>query len=1346
MSPSKDGSRAAQLERAIRIKRAAARSQGSSIPARPADELPRVSEMQRGLWLAHQMNPGSAAYNLVSAYRLSSSLDWPRLERSFTEVVSRNRLLRSTFRAHEGEILQVIDPDPKHRIERFEVGPGEALVTARREARRPFDLQAGPLVRLIWFEDQVREQSLLLLVLHHILADERSLELVWQQLAEAYAEPGRPLPEAELQFDDFIHWQARESVSARQADLEYWRRRLDPLPDDLILPFESPSARPTGSPGRLLKRELGDDLLGMVRATAAATSSTPFMVFAFTFRLLLERYLQGQRCAFATPATTRSHTAAIDMIGYFLNPVVIDVPLVESQPVRDAIREFAEEMKDLLSHTSVPFHSLAELLTPTRRPDRHPLFQVMFVHQNRGHPPKLGGLQLEPVELDLGESKFDLTFFVAEDTSAVDLAVEYRSDRFAQVWMDALLDHYVTLLAGVVGNPDRPTAEVPMLTAEESSCLDSWQGTIAAVDESLLMPQQILRQARRTPAATAVNCGGLCWTYAELERAALSIASTLESQGLSAGDRIGLYLGRSPAMIAGLLASHWIGAAYVPLDPTYPSARNRYVLEDADVSAVLTTAALSADLPEGAWPTIQIEGREVEAESPFQIVPSTAESIAYILYTSGSTGSPKGVVVTQGNLKASTQARRRFYDADPGRFLLLPSIAFDSSIAGIFWTLASGGTLVIPTDEQVKDARQLAQIIGDERVGSLLCVPSLYSAILQVDGALLTGLEIAIVAGESCSTALVEKHFRDLPHVRLFNEYGPTEATVWATACEVGAEDAIGPVSIGRPIPGVQVRVLDKLGRAVPPGVPGEAWIAGPTVARGYWRRDRRSAEPFSGTRDQTKAADRVYRTGDLMAWDIAGNLQFLGRRDEQIKLRGFRIEPGEIETVLLECSEVEEAVVVVRSLGSSTDGPRHLVAFMRSSHQVESRDWRALLEERLPDFMVPRRFVQLAELPRLPNGKADRNRLREMPIELEPSQVPEQPPTSDREHALLTLWQGLLNRSAISVTDNFFELGGHSLLVVEMANAIERDHGARITAAEVFQNPTIRQLALCIEDRKSTDSPTYTHLFPIQPGGQKAPVVFAIPHFFTEMLATRFRGERPVYGLRGVGLRPEGNRGRWSTMQALGEETVEEIQRRFPEETCIIGGYSFGATMAMEAVRLMEEKGIPVRALLLVAPMPLNFFSLGPLRLQVDRLRQPAEELSAPQALALWLKERVPWTWRPYRRARRLLVQQPWRHFLCAIGRLRRLAGLPLTERILYADVRLERFRLHRSYRPGVVQTPTVFFNPEESEADIAATWKPYFRGPFSVVDTPDPHLGEAAVARAKELILQHLEALGGP
>lgn len=1434
--------RAERLRQAILAKKAK-KAQSSPRPSgllpRPVGEPAHLGELQRSLWLAHQLAPRSPAYHLASGFRLQGELDFARLQLAFNQVVARHRLLRSTFRAEAGSVLQVEHPPTRQVLDRIRGGEGGNLAAAIEQARQPFDLTAGPLIRLLLVEtppegqaqveeeaqgeveargevEALRERPLLVLVLHHILADERSLGFLWQELAVAYnAEPTtRESPQGsdDLQYDDFVHDQRQRGERALSGEVDFWRRRLDPFPQSLRLPFERPlpeqystgalfkGAQATGGKssraelvgdfqGRLSRQTVSQAVKEGIRQLAADTGTTPFAVYAFAFRLQLHRYTEGRPIAFATPVSTRSQVATSRMVGYFSNPVVISAPIDEEIEVATSIREFSAEVREALAHASVPFQKLVEELSPPRDPGRHPIFQTMFVYQQQQAPPQLGAVRLDPVVLDLGAAKFDLTLFVADGEGDGEVAVEYRVDRFEPIWMEALLGHYQNLLEALPVKSARAATEVSMLGPQEQRWLIAQsRGPESSSPEAPCLPQQIFDHMSLSPESPAVVCGGSRWSYGELGCFSAEISRQLVAAGVgsgaSVGERVGLFLGRSVWLIAGIVGCHRAGAAYVPLDPSFPEERNRLVLEDAAVAAVLTTTALRRRLPAGPWLVIQVDslGEEVSLGDSPDLPP---EALAYLLYTSGSTGRPKGVVVSHENLRVSTEARFQVYDAAPERFLLLPSIAFDSSVAGIFWTLAAAKTLVIPTDEDARDPRRLARLVAEEGVTGLLCVPSLYGEMLRSGSELLEGLETVIVAGEACSSQLVETHFRALPMVRLFNEYGPTEGTVWATFHEMTCLDSSRPVAIGRPIPGVRVEVLDSQEKATPAGIPGQLWIEGPTVAQGYWRNPDLTQERFRGgageeaepeTGAEVGAGDRSrrFRTGDRAVWTPDGRLLFLGRQDEQIKLRGFRIEPGEVEAALVQSPTIEQAAVVARPLGdgqgSEGVGQRReaaassreirLVAFVRltdaaSEEPFDPSKVRQKLAKLLPAHMIPNRLVPLPELPVLPNGKVDREHLRRLPLEGRVKSFPSgrgglgegDSPASLLEEGLISLWEGLLGQTGLSVKDNFFTLGGHSLLVVEMAQAIEQDFEGVLSANEIFENPTVEELARYLEQKAErpggTQGPAYEHLFPIQPSGEGIPFIVAVPHFFSAMLATRFRGERPVYGLRGVSLRPEGNRGRWPTMKDLGQDLVEEIHRRFPNQRVILAGYSFGASMAVETVRLMEQRGLSVHSLYLIAPMPMDLYRFGPFRVPVGSLPESGKDLPGWQALRLFAAANSPLTRPLYARLRHWLTVEPWRRLLCLVGQLRGWVGLGLTPRILNADVRLERFRLHSRYRPGGIRTPTIIFNAQETETDAAASWQPFFEGPFTVHSTPDPHLGEASAEAARQVILHHLKDL---
>jgi amino acid adenylation domain-containing protein len=1333
--PGPQDDRAARLQRAIAAKREAAASRAPGIPPRPADQVPYLGDLQRGLWYVHQVDPQSTAYTLCSAFRVHGPLDTVRLQHALDVVVSRHKLLRSTFHGEGDRVRQVIAPALTIPLEGVRARDGGTIEEATRLAARPFELERGPLVRASLVEDARGEERVLLLALHHILADERALETLWREIAGAYA--GRLTSDVApvAEYDDYVHWLTLRDGGERRRHLDFWASRLQRLPQPLQLPFELPAIPGAPARGRLIGRPPSPSLGDALRRLAGAVGVTPFTAAAFVFRLLLHRYTDGERVAFGTPVSTRAHADALEMIGYFLNALVVHTGIDEDQPVRAALASFAHELTTALAHADTPFDVVAAEVAPRRDPGRHPIFQAMFVYQEAGAAPDLGDARLEPVLLDLGASKFDLTLFVTDRAGTLETGIEYRSDRFEPGPMDAMLGHYEGLVERLAEDLDAPLSRVSMLSSREAAQVLAWEsGPPLSIRIPELVPAHVLHEASRQPHAPALVCGDARRDYGALAAEARGVARLLIANGVKPSDRVAVFIDRSVQVITGVLGIQLAGAAYVPVDPAWPEARNRELLQDAEAAAVVTTRHLRERIPEGPWRTIVIDALDAgAAATDAALPPLAAEGHAYVLYTSGSTGRPKGVVITHDNLRLSTAARLQVYDERPERFLLLPSIAFDSSVAGLFWTLCTGSTLIVPTDDDARDVSRLVELIERERVTALLCVPSLYAHLLQ-RAAPLRSLRMVIVAGESCPSRLVADHFAALPHVRLFNEYGPTEGTVWASVHEMTREDDDRAVPIGRPIPGVRIEVRDRLGRALPPRLPGRATIVGPTVASGYWRRDDLTAERFANIAPGRDPAERRYRTGDRMAWTAEGRLQFLGREDEQVKLRGVRIEPEEIEAAILEHSGIAEAAVVSRDSS--------LVAFVTVRAGGTSDGWRAVAAQRLPAHMMPARVVEVAELPRLPNGKVDRQCLREVAIEeSRPSTVEER--LSPREESLRVIWRGLLNRDDVETDDNFFELGGHSLLVIQLVAAIARDFDVRLPAADVFEHPTVRSLAACIEGRRGTQSFTYQQLFPIQPLGHKAPFVMASPDFFTEALASRFRGERPVYGIRGVSLRPEGNRGRWGTMSDLAEEITGEIVRRFPGGPYVIAGYSFGAWVAFEIVRALESRGLGVERLFMIAPMPLDFVRLGPFRVRVDGLRGPLTELQARDILRHYIATNHPLTRGPYRRARQLLFERPWRRSLSLMGASRRRRGLPLTEPQMQADARVERYRLHATYRPGPVQAPTEFFNPIGPASDAAATWRPYFTGPLAIHPIPDPH-DETSVGSARDAVLEQLRDLG--
>jgi len=1006
---------------------------------------------QEGVFAAHQADPTSPAFNITSSFEVVGPLDLERLETAVRQVVARHEILRSRYRLTDTGVEQIVVEEQTTRIRVETVDDADFRSAAEGLVRQPFELGEESLLRLHLLRSP-KGLEWLVLVVHDIVFDKWSLGTFWNEVAALYrasaGEGTYDLPPLASSYRTFIEEQRRSLLpDGLEQQLEYWRRHLEDPPRPLELPTDHSYPSSIADAGRLARAKLTPELTDRLRKIAAAENVSLFAVLLSAYQLLLERWSGASDLVVASPIANRRTKESAELIGFFLSTIPFRWRSSDDSSFREAIRITGDAAVRAIEHQDPPFDRIVEAVRPPRVAGRHPLCQTMFVYQreDEGAPSfDLGDVRLEHIYVDTGTSKYDLTLFAAEAGDGMETILEYRTDLFEPTTADLVLERYGALLENLTSDPDRPLSEAEIISeSERARLLELGRGEPLPMEPATVV-SSILQSAQAQPDRIAIIGDGVEWSYGDLDRVSQSVAERLREADVQPGDRVGHFMERTPYAIAALLGALRAGAAYVPIDPTYPIERRRLVLEDAKVSATLVSPSLEAALDRvssGAIVTVGAFDAESTPEkfTDFAIDPTSA---AYLIYTSGSTGRPKGVVVNHSSLAHSTAARDRFYGAPPERFLLIPSLSFDSSIAGLFWTLAKGATLVLADLEAQRDPEQLARSIDRDRVTDLLCIPSLYREILSAAadfGIDLRTLQRAIVAGESCTPDTVARHFAIVSGTELFNEYGPTEATVWATAHRMTEADARGTVPIGRPIASATVALLDRNRRLTPLGSPGEIYIVGNGVADGYWGDDERTAERFIELPPELLGdSARAYATGDIGRWRPDGSLEFRGRRDEQVKIRGHRVELGEIEAALAARPDIAEAVALV-------DGKTRLVAYVvptKKDDELDASHLRRALVDSLPSYAIPHDFVVLIDFPRLPNGKIDRAALPAPPRTTPSEAHADSHAPTEIGRELFKILRTLLGTREIALDDEFFSLGGDSMIAIQ---AVSRARAAGI-------------------------------------------------------------------------------------------------------------------------------------------------------------------------------------------------------------------------------------------------------------------------------------------------------------
>jgi len=1055
-----------------------------ALVVRAPDTVVPLSFMQQRLWFIEQLEPGSAAYNVSVMFRLRGRLDHAALHNALQAVVNRHAALRTRFTDVLGEARQVVVDDFVLAMPIDEVREADVAAVARGVAQRAFDLATGPLVRVHLLAIDGGDHALIV-VAHHSVCDQWSVGILIGEAAAFYRGEGASLHALAVSYPDFALWQRGwMTADALAPQLAYWRAQLADIPDGLDLPSDRPRPATRSGRGARLFPRLPRGLVTSLIDFSRRERVTLYMTLLAAFDALLWRYTGQSDVVTGAPIAGRNRHELEGLVGFFANTLVLRVGVDGERSFRDLVQRVRAVCLDAYAHQDVPFEQLVDAIKPTRDLSRTPIFEVMFGLQTPFPHVELGESTLAPTLLDAGTATFDLT--VSWELQDGELAgwVEYNTDLFDAPTVERMIDHYRVLLEAAVERPDDRLAALPLLgAAERDRVLYAWNRTHTPPPRVAHVDELFDEQARRTPDAIAVLAGDEPVTYRELDQRAERWAAILRARGCGPGARVALALSRGVAFPTMVLAVLKAGAAYVPLDPSYPADRLAFMIRDCGARVLISESAVAASLAASAAEILLVEAPPPIDHVPERRTPS-ADDLAYVIYTSGSTGKPKGVAMPHRavvNLITWQAAR----SPEPMRTLQFASPSFDVSFQELFATWANGGCLVLASEDERRDPDALLRRLAAARVERLfLPFVALHQLAEAAHGRPAAGLALreVITAGEQLRiTPAIAALFTQLPACRLYNQYGPTETHLASELPLTGAPSTWDTLpSIGRPIANVRVYVLDADRQPVPIGVPGEAWIAGVGVARGYLDRDELTAErfvddPFAG------AGERMYKTGDRVKYLATGELVFLGRADDQVKLRGYRIELGEIEAALGSHPAIREAAVIVRHDGSE---PR-LVGYVTCTDAAPTTAAiKDHLRARLPDYMIPAAIVVLPAIPLSPNRKVDRKTLPR-PDDEHSEYVA---PTTALEAQVAAVWAAVLGIERISVTESFFEAGGHSLLATQVVSRLRAALAIELPVRALFEAPTIRDLAAKI----ATISPTEDRAIPRVDHAGSLPLSFA--------------------------------------------------------------------------------------------------------------------------------------------------------------------------------------------------------------------------------------------------------------
>ena len=1303
----------ALLERRLLDRSGANDQQAPAILAHHHDGPAPMSFVQELMWLVHEMSPGTYAYNSSSAWRLRGPLNVDALERSIKHIVKRHASLRTSFDLEDGVPMQIVHADATIGLEQVQAHGADSetlLETLRGLVRRPFDLRAPGLLRVTLVEIAA-EDHVLLTSANHIVWDGWSKGIYLRELAElydAYSTGRSPrLAELPIQYADYAAWQ-REWLSGErlQDQLEYWKTKLAGAPPLLELPTDRPRPAVESHHGDRLELWLDSAMISGLRTLAKEHGVTLFMVLVGAWATYLHRFSGQDEIVLGTPNAGRNRIEVEGLIGYFNNTLALRIDCSGDPSFGRLLQRVRETALSAYAHQDVSFEHVVRHLAPTRDTSYSPVFQSLIVLQNAtSESLALPGLESEMIVTESGTAKFDLSLGMGEYQGRLHASFEYASDLFDRDTVKRVRAQFAHLIEGIVTEPERPLSELPLLSGEErDEVLAAASGPVRPIPDQTLHGL-FAERAAATPDAIALSSAEGELTYSQLQERSGAVAGVLGE--LRTGRRVGLCMDRSPDLVVALLAILQTGAACVPLDPDYPAQRLAAMMEDAELEYVVADDHYAALVRELGGHPVSVRAASTSSSLAPPHPQSAPGDPAYVIFTSGSTGRPKGVVLEhRGLVNHALAAIELFGVSAEDRVLQFSSISFDISLEEIFCSLLAGAVLVLRDPDMPLGGPGLLDWLQRRQV-TVMDLPTAFwhEWVRDLDdsgSAPNQSLRLVVVGGEKASSEAFEVWRRRAPQVRWINTYGPTEASVIATAFEPPIDwspDAELP--IGEPLPNVAVHVLDEQRRPVPPGFRGELYIGGAGVARGYLDQPEATAASFPTL---AWSGERVYGTGDVVRRRGDGLLEFVGRTDQQIKLRGFRIEPAEVEAALVEAPGVTAALAIVKGGADS-----RLVGYVvcDGTATPDPAEIRRAAAERLPAFAVPSTVVVLEAFPLTPNGKVDRAALPEPGATLET--VARVEPRDDTDRVFAEIWSELLG-TEVGIDDDFFALGGHSMLAVRMLTQVEKRLGVRLRLAAMVRAPTIRGLADGIATGRAGAEVTWQALVELKPEGTRPPL-FLIHSLTGDVLiyrdlVRRLAPEQPAWGLEALGA--DGQQLPMLAIPDMARHYIDEIRSVQPHGPYYLAGYCYGGDVAFEMAGQLETAGEEVSFVGLIEANPLGLRPRTATGHQLRQLirRNLAELFDLPVAnLAAFMSSNARSLKKQIEKGLRWLIKK---HFY-----LRRGRALPPSM--------VDMMELNYAAAAGYV-TPmyggnvTLFrvYNPEEGEKpmDIRLRWTEFAAG----------------------------------